>query len=465
MTSQSLLKGAETLQRYDYTYGQIDQNDNLNPTKNNGQLAQVESYIGTAKQFTKKFSYDSIGRLSKEEELRGDNSALTYRSQFDYDRFGNLYRKQANNTNSLSYSPIEDGEIDKSTNRFTSNTQYDDAGNVTSDYKFRSMSYSYDANGRMVRTSTVSNTNQASSVYDASGNRVATKVGGVWTHQIYDIGGKLVAEYSQNYPSGGGVKYILQDWQGSSRAIVGSTGTVQSRMDYTAFGEEINSGVGQRTTAQGFNATNNLNQKYALTERDKATGLDHTWWRKNENKAGRWTSPDPYSGSAELGDPQSFNRYSYVGNDPTNFVDPSGLFMAPPPVVGVVTITATDTPINWDLWWRSIWGNNGIGTTIYPVTGGVDGGVVGVVTVTPDDDKDKHLGACIQNAISAFYRWVGNSSRERLDSISAAAHSLVYSTWGLPALSPPGIAERATGRRQADAYTEGNHANGCRLRN
>ncbi|HEX8196087.1 MAG TPA: hypothetical protein VF571_07865, partial [Pyrinomonadaceae bacterium] len=46
--------------------------------------------------WTKKYSYDSIGRLSKEEELRGDNSNLVYRNQYDYDRFGNLYRKQAN---------------------------------------------------------------------------------------------------------------------------------------------------------------------------------------------------------------------------------------------------------------------------------------------------------------------------------------------------------------------------------
>ena len=32
-----------------------------------------------------------------------------------------------------------------------------------------------------------------------------------------------------------------------------------------------------------------------------------------------------------ISDPQSFNRYSYVGNDPTNFVDPSGLLMYSPP--------------------------------------------------------------------------------------------------------------------------------------
>jgi len=58
--------------------------------------------------------------------------------------------------------------------------------------------------------------------------------------------------------------------------------------------------------------------------------MDHTWFRKNENRAGRWTSPDPYNGSMKIGDPQSFNRYSYVENQPTNFVDPSGLLMMQP---------------------------------------------------------------------------------------------------------------------------------------
>lgn len=98
-------------------------------------------------------------------------------------------------------------------------------------------------------------------------------------------------------------------------------------MDYQAFGEDISAGTGIRTTAQGFNSNSNLRQKYGLTERDEATGLDHTWFRKNEQKAGRWTSPDPYNGSMSLGNPQSFNRYSYVENQPTNFVDPTGLLI------------------------------------------------------------------------------------------------------------------------------------------
>lgn len=40
---------------------------------------------------------------------------------------------------------------------------------------------------------------------------------------------------------------------------------------------------------------------------------------------GRFDQADPWEGSYDLSDPQSFNRYSYVNNDPVNYVDPSGL--------------------------------------------------------------------------------------------------------------------------------------------
>lgn len=50
----------------------------------------------------------------------------------------------------------------------------------------------------------------------------------------------------------GGVKYVLQDWQGSTRAVVENTGNIQSRSDDMAFGEQIGSGTGLRTAEQGF---------------------------------------------------------------------------------------------------------------------------------------------------------------------------------------------------------------------
>jgi RHS repeat-associated protein len=351
MTNQTLSKGSEVLQKYDYDYGQLDANGNPDATKNNGQLVRIESHIGAQKQWTKKFSYDAIGRLKKEEEFRGDNAgALVYRNNFDFDRFGNLYRKQANNPNSLSADWIEESHISRTSNRLTTNTNYDDAGNVTKDTKFRHRDYTYDAHGRIIRTKLADNTgSEATSVYDAAGIRVAEKINDVWRFLIYDAFGKMVAEYGGLQSSDeGGVKYLLQDWQGSTRVIMNSAGFVLSRADYQAYGEEIAANVGQRTTAQGFGSFNNLRQKYGLTERDEPSGLDHAWFRKHENKAGRWTSPDPYNGSMSTGDPQSFNRYSYVENEPVNFVDPSGLVAS----VGILCIPILRSDNEGDFWYE-----------------------------------------------------------------------------------------------------------------
>ncbi|MGH9948405.1 MAG: RHS repeat domain-containing protein, partial [Pyrinomonadaceae bacterium] len=216
-------------------------------------------------------------------------------------------------------------------------------------------------------------------VYDALGNRVASKVNDVWRFSIYDAFGKLVAEYGQADEGAGGVSYIQQDSQGSVRTVSNSNGFVISRTDHTAFGESIPNGTGLRSTTQGYWGTVATRQGYGLTERDEATGLDHTWFRKNEGSAGRWTSPDPYNGSIDIDDPQSFNRYSYVGNQPTNFVDPSGLDDDIPEEPGVITI---DT---WTWRWRSGGGGGGGHLTIEDLplneTGGDPGGGGGCTNV------------------------------------------------------------------------------------
>lgn len=330
-------KNSSVIQRYDYSFGQIDQQSgNVDTTKNNGQLAQVESYNGgtassPTKQFTQKFTYDSIGRLEKENEYRGDNGNQTYQQKFSFDRFGNRYLKAAENPanqNPLVPVPIEDNNVERSTNRLAANTgtAYDDAGNVISDDKFREMDFVYDANGRMAKA-IKANIPDALSAFDAGGNKVATRVNDVWRFQVYDAGGKCVAEYGGSQSTDeGGTKYIHQDIQGSTRTISTQSGFAQARIDYQAFGEQISSGIGQRS-AQGYASTDTIRNRYALTERDEATGLDDTWFRKLENRGGRWTSPDLYNGSSNVGSGQSWNRYTYVENQPTNSVDPSGLMM------------------------------------------------------------------------------------------------------------------------------------------
>jgi RHS repeat-associated protein len=121
------------------------------------------------------------------------------------------------------------------------------------------------------------------------------------------------------------VKYVQQDHQGSARTVTDAHGLVVGRTDYQAYGETVGVGVGLRSAGQGYTAETPTRQGYGLTEKDDSTGQQHTSFRKLESLAGRFSSPDPYNGSMSIRDPQSFNRYSYVSNDPTNSIDPSGL--------------------------------------------------------------------------------------------------------------------------------------------
>jgi RHS repeat-associated protein len=57
-------------------------------------------------------------------------------------------------------------------------------------------------------------------------------------------------------------------------------------------------------------------------------GGDEAMMRRYQSSLTRFFQPDPYAGSYSLAEPQSFNRYAYVQNDPVNFTDPTGLFMS-----------------------------------------------------------------------------------------------------------------------------------------
>lgn len=93
------------------------------------------------------------------------------------------------------------------------------------------------------------------------------------------------------------------------------------------FGEEIYAGVGGRTTLQKYSTfgADNIRKRFTGYEKDTETDLDFAQARMYQNKHGRFTTVDPLMASASLINPQTFNRYTYTGNNPINYTDPSGL--------------------------------------------------------------------------------------------------------------------------------------------
>jgi RHS repeat-associated protein len=109
--------------------------------------------------------------------------------------------------------------------------------------------------------------------------------------------------------------------------ILDQTGSLASvkRHDYLPFGEELFAGVCGRTAGQGYSGGDGVRQQFTLKERDTETGLDYFLARYYSSTQGRFSSADPLMASGRAALPQSWNRYSYVLNNPLRLVDPTGL--------------------------------------------------------------------------------------------------------------------------------------------
>lgn len=68
------------------------------------------------------------------------------------------------------------------------------------------------------------------------------------------------------------------------------------------------------------------NAQFTGQEWDGETATTHFQYRQYSATQGRWMSPDPYDGSYNPFNPQSFNRYAYALNNPLSFIDPSGQY-------------------------------------------------------------------------------------------------------------------------------------------
>lgn len=189
-------------------------------------------------------------------------------------------------------------------------------------------SYVYDTLGNLIQV-TKPNGGVIAYTVDGRGRRVAKSVNGVrvkgWLYadQLRPVAeldgfGNVVSRFVYGakvnvpeYMIHGGVTYrIFTDHLGSPRVVVNSTtGQVVQRTDFHSFGEIIQD---SNPTLQPFGFAGGLY--------DPDTGLLRFGARDYDPQAARWTATDPIG--FEAGDT---NLLAYVGGDPINNLDPSGL--------------------------------------------------------------------------------------------------------------------------------------------
>jgi RHS repeat-associated protein len=186
------------------------------------------------------------------------------------------------------------------------------------------LAYVYDGDGQRVRKLIGENLRF---IYDMHGQQIAEfdgANGNLKKEYIYGASG-LVATVEPTAVNTNGTHYTTPDHLGSPRIVTNSSSSVVSRHDFMPFGEELIAGIGGRTSGMGYGIVDGLRQKFTSKERDNETGLDYFINRYCSSTQGRFTSADPFMGSGKTDDPQSWNRYAYVLNNPVRLVDRDGL--------------------------------------------------------------------------------------------------------------------------------------------
>jgi RHS repeat-associated protein len=290
------------------------------------------------------YEYDAVHRLSREEDhvsndvasyiydasgrlkIAESHGTTDWKAEYIYDGFGNRVSQK----NLLGAVPEITMTHDPATNRVVSNAvRYDDNGNIV---KLFDMDLTFDIVNRLVAVERQGE-GKEQYAYNFENLRIWKKLStGEEEIHFYGTGGRRLATYRLTLDAQGNGdvslldndiyfagkllrsqdKPVVLDRLGSVHAWIDSQNNVQ-RTKYYPFGEERK-------------VTKHNRRKFATYWRDDFSKLDYAEQRYYSSALGRFITPDPYEGSVRLGNPETWNRYAYVWNDPVNKTDPHGLY-------------------------------------------------------------------------------------------------------------------------------------------
>ena len=181
---------------------------------------------------------------------------------------------------------------------------YDDEGMLTST---GGTQYIYDALQQRVEKSGGSNPEEVI-YFNGQPMALLNPSSGTWTDLIW-AGKSLIAEVPGSQSAA--PDYRLLNHEGSLAATTDGSGNLTGTNLMTPYGQLMAS-----STTDPY--------VYAGLYQDTEYSGDAAWYRDLSTRQARWLTPDPYNGSYDLMNPQSFNRYMYTNGNPLGTTDPSG---------------------------------------------------------------------------------------------------------------------------------------------
>jgi RHS repeat-associated protein len=289
-----------------------------------GSLGLVDQF-NTSNTQTCSYAHDDLTRIHSVNCASG--STNIWNQSFTLDPFGNI-SKSGSSSFAASYQPASGATNNREQSVGSCVPGYDADGNLTKDCTFSTpATYAWDADGNATALNGVGLT------YDAFDQEAEIASGSTHTQILYGPIGKLGAMNGQTaltirIPLPGGSQIELLGSTGSSQNVLHSDWLGSSRLstNYTNRSESYDTAYapyGENYAGSG-GSIGDLN--FTGQSQDTLLGLYDFLYREYNPVQGRWIRPDP-SGLAAVDttNPQSWNRYAYVLNNPLRLVDPMGL--------------------------------------------------------------------------------------------------------------------------------------------
>jgi RHS repeat-associated protein len=281
---------------------------------------------------TERFRYDPIERLTCAYFSVAENDTAPCALGYGYDPSGNGNLTSKSDVGMLAYG--DPMHPHAATNAGDDSFGYDAVGNQIARPAGATVSYTpfdlpktitqssgtvtlaYDGDEQRIRKITpAAETLYFGDLYE----RVTTVAPASTAHQYYVHSPERVVAVVTQGGAQAGTVYVHVDHLGSVDVLTNASGAVVERRSYDPFGQRRNPVWGQPPPASFASMTT---VGFTGQESDDELGLVNMKGRIYDPKVGRFLTTDPIV--SEPLSAQSWNPYSYVANNPLNYVDPTG---------------------------------------------------------------------------------------------------------------------------------------------